>query len=312
MIVILIPSVIFTLYHLPVVNCRCGEASLVRRGRSLITIDASSYPNPNGSNSDIEVSEIESFETDYDVDGVSGRIIGGTYAVYGEFPWMVSLQERRGSTWVHSCGASVIAPGWLLTAAHCKAGFRRQGRALAGCLKRTASAGCQQTAINYNDFVVHPNYNSRSMKNDIALIRLRVPYQLVSEGKPLNIICMPANSNVADGLAVVSGWGLTRNEGYASMNLKRVNVNVVPRAICNNRYGNIDSGTQVCAGYLKGGKDSCQGDSGGPLMRWSPSGKSWVQIGIVSFGDVCGMKGSPAVYTKVAAYNSWINQYVRQ
>lgn len=324
-----IPVVVVTSLLFPTVTSRCGEVLKVRRGRSL-TKNHSSAQVAVGetevavgetevvvgetevavSETEVGDSEVEEFYSEDGVNGQTGRIVGGTFAVNGEFPWMVSLQENRVSSWVHSCGASLLAPGWLLTAAHCRTGFRRHGRALAGCLKRTASAGCQVTQVYHSDFIVHPNYNHRTMKNDIALIKLRTPYQLSLDGKPLNTICLPAASSPSQGLAVVAGWGMTRNSGQASMNLKRVNVNVVSNSICSLQYGQVDPGSQVCAGVLSGGRDSCQGDSGGPLMRWSRNAKSWSQIGIVSFGDVCGKKGSPAVYTKVAAYKSWINKYV--
>jgi len=44
------------------------------------------------------------------------RIIGGTRAMDGEYPYAVSLQDEKGPY----CGASLIAPDMLLTAAHCK------------------------------------------------------------------------------------------------------------------------------------------------------------------------------------------------
>lgn len=313
-----VPVFLVTSLLLPIVTPRCGEVLKVRRGRSLRSNSSEvavgetevAVGETEVGDRDVVDSEVEEFSSEDAVRGESGRIVGGTFAVYGEFPWMVSLQENRPSSWTHSCGASLLAPGWLLTAAHCHPGFRRHGRALAGCLKRTPSAGCQVTQVYYSDFILHPNYNYRTMKNDIALIKLRTPYQLSLDGKPLNTICLPAASSPSQGLAVVAGWGMTKNSGSASMNLKRVNVNVLSNSICSLQYGRLDPRSQICAGVLSGGKDSCQGDSGGPLMRWSPNAKSWSQIGIVSFGDVCGKKGSPAVYTKVAAYKSWINKYV--
>lgn len=56
----------------------------------------------------------------------------------------------------------------------------------------------------------------------------------------------------------------------------------------------------VCAGYMRGGKDSCQGDSGGPLVY---EGK---QLGIVSWGQGCAEPGFLGVYTDVTRYISWI------
>ena len=43
------------------------------------------------------------------------RIVGGSKAAPGEYPWMVGL-ERGGSLF---CGGSLISSGWVLTAAHC-------------------------------------------------------------------------------------------------------------------------------------------------------------------------------------------------
>ena len=46
----------------------------------------------------------------------TGRIIGGVNAKPHSWPWQCSIQVYK----QHLCGCSVIAPTWIITAAHCK------------------------------------------------------------------------------------------------------------------------------------------------------------------------------------------------
>ena len=47
------------------------------------------------------------------------RVVGGDVSRLGEWPWLVSIQLVENVTSTHGCGGSLIAPQWVVTAAHC-------------------------------------------------------------------------------------------------------------------------------------------------------------------------------------------------
>ena len=51
--------------------------------------------------------------------GIGGRIVGGTDAQKGEFPWQISYQIDFGFLFFHSCGGSILNSNKIVTAAHC-------------------------------------------------------------------------------------------------------------------------------------------------------------------------------------------------
>ena len=55
---------------------------------------------------------------------VDGRIVGGSQASPGEFPYQISLQRSSGTSWSHVCGGSIYNDRTILNAAHCVIGYR--------------------------------------------------------------------------------------------------------------------------------------------------------------------------------------------
>ena len=233
---------------------------------------------------------------------------GKTPAAPGEQPWMVALVDSstRNAYDGQFCGASLIAPQWVLTAAHCveENSSPEEIDAVIGRYQLSSNNGDRITAA---EVYIHEGYNNYEdgEDNDIALIKLSRP---AASGTPIQLI-EGANEYVDDpgALARVTGWGvLSDNSDYAPDKLHGVDVPVVTQAICKTSYGDELLPDGLCAGVAEGGKDSCRGDSGGPLVAKDRNGNP-IQIGVVSWGDECGAPGVYGVYARLTEYETWVD-----
>uniref|UniRef100_A0A8C8B707 Transmembrane serine protease 9 n=1 Tax=Otus sunia TaxID=257818 RepID=A0A8C8B707_9STRI len=233
------------------------------------------------------------------------KIVGGSTAARGEWPWQVSLWLRRKE---HKCGAVLIADRWLLSAAHCF-DIYSDPRMWVAFLGTPFLNGIDGKMEKIFRIYKHPFYNVYSLDYDVALLELSTPIKFSNTIKP---ICLPDNSHIfhEGARCFITGWGSTKEGGLMSKHLQKAAVNMIGDQACKKFYPVQISSRMVCAGFPQGTVDSCSGDAGGPLACKEPSGK-WFLAGITSWGYGCARPYFPGVYTKVTAVQGWIAQNLK-
>uniref|UniRef100_A0A3B3R0J2 Si:dkey-16l2.17 n=1 Tax=Paramormyrops kingsleyae TaxID=1676925 RepID=A0A3B3R0J2_9TELE len=162
--------------------------------------------------------------------------------------------------------------------------------------------------------VVPAGYTNPQDGQDVALVQLATPVQWSNWIQP---VCLPSDDAVfPSGMqCYVTGWGHIR-EGVSLPGvgtLQEVQVRIIRQMSCQKMYQVLAFTSDqvdilpdmICAGFPEGGRDSCQGDSGGPLVCPMVNG-TWVQAGVVSFGQGCAQPNRPGIYAKVSTFASFI------
>ncbi|XP_030699060.1 granzyme A-like [Lagenorhynchus albirostris] len=225
------------------------------------------------------------------------KIIGGNEVTPHSRPYMVLLQDKS------ICAGALIARDWVLTAAHCN--VNRRSQIVLGAHSITKKEPEKQIMFVKKVFP-YPCYDQDTHEGDLKLLQLN---KKATINKNVAILTLPKlGDDVKPGtMCRVAGWGRFHNNSPRSDILREVNVTVIDRKICNDQshynYNPVIGLNMICAGSLKGGRDSCSGDSGSPLIC------EGIFRGITAFGlpGKCGDPRGPGVYTLLSKKHlSWI------
>ncbi|OCT73539.1 hypothetical protein XELAEV_18036517mg [Xenopus laevis] len=187
------------------------------------------------------------------------RVVNGEEAVPHSWPWQVSLQYIYDGLWYHTCGGSLVAPNWVLTAAHCISSENTYRVQLGKHNLRQFDSG--QETINVIGLFNHPNWDPNSLSNGLPLILPRAypsycpeptPHTApslplintverhftldtnVTYGDTIKPACLPPAGHVLPDQfgCYVTGWGYLQTEGPAADKLQQGLLRVVKYATC--------------------------------------------------------------------------------
>ncbi|XP_041980801.1 serine protease snake-like [Aricia agestis] len=259
-------------------------------------------------------------------------VIGGRDTVIGEFPHMGAVGWRRVSGgWIFKCGASLISPKFMITAAHCsKTPPDTEVANRAPEIVRLGDKniidsfdnGVGPTDAKIQKIITHPQYKAPSKYYDIAIIELTKEERFTKLIQPA-CLWTAFNTATLGRQATLIGWGVIDTAGKTtSPKLQAADVDLIDSSHCDrllkpycNRLWCGVQNTQICAGKLKGGVDACQGDSGGPLQvkisfPFETEYNMHYLIGVTSFGIGCAKPNLPGIYTRVSSFVDWIEGVV--
>lgn len=236
-------------------------------------------------------------------------------------PEFVQVAKRSPEgTLSHHCGGTILAKGWVLTAAHCVADIPESLRTKTNVVHKSSGytvvhpLSGEQRAIK--EIRVPEALHQRAWNADLALLVLDQPFTTDAHATLAGIFSPRPRA----GSATIWGKGWTRHKddpagttppALNEPKFSRQDLELRPVSAC---VGNPSPvANMLCAGFhvpRVTAPQACGGSSGAPLTVMSNEPSKRVQIGIMSQKvyasdePACGYH--PTLYTNLAEWSVWI------
>ena len=246
------------------------------------------------------------------------QVTNGHEVPNGKYPWYGTLSVEKQPDTLVACGAALIAPDWVITAAHCVTSYYPDlgynAKVVFGLYDKEHPYKIEKRVAK--KIISYWGKGSADMSHDIALIKLDNPVEDITPVK----LATQEEKPMSGSYITVMGFGIYKvnADGKAEYpsRMQEASVPVQPSSVCDDPHYHIsefNSKTDICEGTITGKRiNAALGDSGSPAVQLING--EYVVVGVTSHGapfDFGWKVPLPAVYTFTGAFSDWVQQQMK-
>jgi secreted trypsin-like serine protease len=202
-----------------------------------------------------------------------------------------------------------------VTAAHCTYNVARRwpNDASAFAFTDVTDLAAPRRRFMVERVVPHPQYDPRTLQNDLALVKIDAKGD--AAGMPISLNGPPISDMTGEVVSIL-GWGATTNSAdrHHRENLQLIQAAVLDGGVCfsNENYPGLRNAGVFCAKSLLKYHDVCFRFGGSPLTLYDQSGRLYL-AGLVAWPASCAQEnGKPNIFLDVHAFVPWIKSVIEK